>query len=114
MATGMDYSELERSRNELLRQVQRLQESAVSLQRDLAAARHYARKHRQAKNQANRRTRAARLQARFWKDVANNRTAQLAKHIEDELARQVECNVTRRRFASLIERFAGIFCRGLA
>ena len=73
MATGMDYGELERSRNELLRQVQRLQEAAVALQRDLLAARHDANKHRQAKNKANQRTRIARLQARFWKELAERR-----------------------------------------
>jgi predicted RNase H-like nuclease (RuvC/YqgF family) len=72
-ATGMDYNELERSRNELLRQVQRLQEAAVALQRDLLAARHDANKHRQAKNKANQRTRIARLQARFWKELAERR-----------------------------------------
>ena len=100
MATGMDYSELERSRNELLRQVQRLQEAAVSLQRDLAAARHDAHKHRQAKNKANQRTRAARLQARFWKDCAERR--------------RVERDEARGRRASLIERFVGAFSRGRA
>lgn len=110
MATGMDYSELESSRNELLRQVRRLQEREVSLRRDLAAARHDARKHRQAKNKANQRLRAAKLQARFWRDVADNRAAmasQLAAIIKDRAK-------TRRRFSGLIERFAGIFSRGRA
>lgn len=73
MATGMDYGELERSHNKLLRLVQGLNETAASLHRDLAAARRESTRHRQAKNKANQRTRIARLHARFWKELAERR-----------------------------------------
>jgi predicted RNase H-like nuclease (RuvC/YqgF family) len=73
MATGMDYGELERSHNKLLRLVQGLNETAASLRRDLAAARRESTRHRQAKNKANQRARIARLQARFWKELAERR-----------------------------------------
>jgi Tfp pilus assembly protein PilF len=93
-ATGMDYAEAERSRNELLRQVEHLRRTLDSTRLALGLSRLAATRHRQAKNKANQRLRIARLQARFWMEMAERR--------------RVERNEARAGRPSLAARLMGL------
>jgi hypothetical protein len=76
MPTGMAYEELDRSWNDLLRQVESLRAANSSIRQQLRVARADAKRYRQAKNKANQRTREARQDMRYFRNLFYVRTSE--------------------------------------